>query len=62
MKTDMIAAIVYTLCIVAAHAETTEGLIGHWKFDGSANLGLDSSGRGNHGTVTEADVTYVVAG
>ena len=36
----------------------TNGLVGHWKFDDSADLGRDSSGMGNDGTAAAGYVTY----
>ena len=33
------------------------GLVGYWKFDDAANLGYDSSGFSNNGSVTTSDVT-----
>ena len=40
----------------------TSGLVGHWKFDNSKNLGLDSSGLGNNGTPAPSYVTYSADG
>jgi len=46
-----------------AHAvDLTSGLVGHWTFDYPSNLGYDSSGMGNHRTVTTADVSFVSSG
>ncbi|MGA1842466.1 MAG: LamG-like jellyroll fold domain-containing protein [bacterium] len=39
-----------------------DSLVGYWKFDDPNDLGLDSSGYGNHGKVTYSDVSYEVEG
>jgi hypothetical protein len=43
---------VWTVC--EAQVNLSNGLMGHWKFDGNAQ---DSSGRGHHGTVNGAVLT-----
>jgi len=44
-------------------ASLTDGLVGYWKFDDPANIGLDSSGYGNNGTISNNSlVTYIAEG
>lgn len=43
-------------------SDLNEGLVGYWNFDDPDDLGLDSSGLGNHGVVTPGDVTYTADG
>lgn len=47
---------------VVAEADLSAGLVGYWKFDAPADLGLDSSDFENNGAVTSGDVTYTEEG
>jgi len=45
------------ICILGFAPVVSAELIGWWTFDDAANLGADSSGKGNHGTV-EGDAAF----
>ncbi len=44
--------------LVSVPSGLSMGLVGYWKFDDPGDLGLDSSGFENRGTITPGDVTY----
>jgi hypothetical protein len=58
----LIVSITSTQCLIIHDAKAEEGLIGYWKFDNQSNLGLDSSGYNNHGSVNNSYVSYVTEG
>jgi len=45
------------VCVLGLVPAASGELIGYWTFDDPANLGADSSGKGNHGTV-EGDAAF----
>ena len=54
MCRKLICLISFVAVLIMAH-NVSAGLVGHWKFDeGSGTTASDSSGRGNHGTITDA--------
>lgn len=65
MKKIIPLFIVLGICLIflpKAFADLDDELVGYWKFDNPSNLGLDSSGYENHGTVESPDLTYVGGG
>jgi len=56
MKPRFFFLLLLSFVFIVNHAQVpTEGLVGHWPFNGNAN---DESGNGNHGVVNGAVLTY----